>query len=148
MTRQGKAVDGTSCAPGFSGPLADRLAIQELNAAYGDASTRHDLTAFARLWAEDATWKHEAIGDLQGRARITAACGAAFQTYPMVIMRATVGSLAIDGDAAEARVYVDEVVTNADGQTYRTNGRYDDRYVRQDDTWLFQRRVYTLLHRD
>ncbi|MFN7174902.1 MAG: nuclear transport factor 2 family protein, partial [Thermaurantiacus tibetensis] len=42
---------------GFTGELADRLAIRERIEAYNDAVFRRDAEDWAACWAEDAVWE-------------------------------------------------------------------------------------------
>ena len=132
----------------FDGPLEDRVALQELNASYSDAVTRLDPQDFTALWAADAVWIHPEVGEARGQAAIAEMIRGAFAAFPMVLLRSTVGQLAVAGEGASAIVYVDEVVTNAAGVTYRAHGRYDDAYVKKSGRWLFRSRAYRLLHRD
>ena len=131
---------------GFVGPLADRLALHELNASYGDVITRRDLPGFGQLWHPKARWIHPTAGTSSGIREIVTMCEKALQNFPMVILRSTVGSLAVQGASARGRVYVDEVVTDAAGKTYRVNGLYDDEYARTERGWRYQRREYRLLY--
>ncbi len=133
---------------GFTGPLGDRIAIQDLNASYSDAVTRHDVSAFMSLWAEDAVWVHPDLGEITGVSAIWKTIEAAFRSYPMVILRSTIGWLTVDGEAATGSVYIDEVVTTTEGATNRVYGLYDDVYVKQFEHWRFKRRVYRPFYRD
>jgi ketosteroid isomerase-like protein len=130
----------------FEGPLEDRLAIQELVASYGDAVSRQDIADWGALWAEDSLWRHPEVGDMMGRADIVARCADAMARYPLLVFLALLGALKVQGDRAEGRAYSTELVTNAEGATYRVTGRYDDIYVRQGERWLFARRIFTILH--
>lgn len=40
----------------FTGPLEDRVAIQELNGTYADGVVRIDAATWATVWADDADW--------------------------------------------------------------------------------------------
>ncbi len=133
---------------GFAGPVEDRLAIHELNLAYGDAVTRHDLAVFRTLFADDAVWTHPEVGSRNGGDAIAGLIAEAFAAYPMVVLTSAPGALRVDGDRAEGRVFIEEVVTTADGGGYRCRGRYLDRYVRHGGRWLYARRDYALLHKD
>lgn len=133
----------------FTGPLEDRIAIQELVATYGDAVTRGDGDAWAGCWAEDSTWDLTAIpgmGKVEGRAEIRAAWEAAMPGWPFQVNIATLGSVTIVGDRAEGRVYTQELTTDASGVSQRWTGQYDDVYVRKDGRWLVERRNYAILH--
>lgn len=132
---------------GFSGPVEDRLAIRELNDTYSDMVIRQDVAALMTLWEEDAVWTHPDVGDSAGIAAIGAIFTAAFKAYPMVVMTSTPGQLAIDGNVAHGRLYIDEIVRNDQGATYRVKGLYTDQYAKADGRWRFRRRDYRLLYR-
>ena len=131
----------------FTGALADRVAVQELNASYGDAVSRHDIDQFAALWSEDAKWFHPQMGQLTGRAAIIASCQKALDAHPMLVFMSAMGQLEVLGEEATGCVYVSELVTDANGDTFRVTGRYDDQYVKQGTTWLFRDRRYHIFHR-
>lgn len=133
----------------FTGPLEDRIAIQELVATYGDAVTRRDGDAWAGCWTEEATWDLTAIpgmGKVVGRAEIRSAWEAAMPGWPFQVNIATLGGVTIAGDRAEGRVYTHELTTDANGVSQRWTGQYDDVYVRKDGQWLIDRRNYAILH--
>lgn len=133
----------------FTGPLEDRIAIQELVATYGDAVTRRDGDAWAACWAEGSTWDLTAIsgmGKVEGRAEIRRAWEAAMPGWPFQVNIATLGSVTIAGDRAEGRVYTQELTTDTSGMSQRWTGQYDDVYIRKDGRWLIERRNYAILH--
>jgi len=130
----------------FEGPPEDRLAIQELVASYGDAVSRQDIDDWGALWVEDSLWRHPEVGDMVGRTEIIARCADAMRRYPLLVFMAMLGALKVQGDRAEGRAYSSELVTNAEGATYRVTGRYDDIYVRDSGRWLFAHRIFTILH--
>ena len=130
----------------FEGPLDDRVAIQELVASYGDAVSRHDIEDWGALWTADAVWRHPELGDLSGRSAIIASCADAMKRYPLLVFTVMLGAVRVQGDKAEGRAFTSELVTNADGVTYRVTGRYDDLYAKCDGRWLFAQRTFTYLH--
>ena len=133
----------------FKGPFEDRLAIHELIAAYADGITTRDLDAWTALWAEDAEWRIPFIPGMdhvKGRDAIMAACDATLKAADNMLIVASLGSLEVTGDTARGRAYPLETIFQADGTMRTLYGRYDDDYVRQDGTWLFQNRTYTSLH--
>ncbi|MBI1179926.1 MAG: DUF4440 domain-containing protein [Alphaproteobacteria bacterium] len=133
----------------FTGPAEDRLAIQELVAAYGDAVTRRSAEEWGALWAEDGFWSmpdFEGWERMEGRDTIVSTWVAAMENYPLNVNIATLGAVTVNGNAATGRAYTSELVTDATGATYRVTGRYDDDYVKRGGRWLFQRRVFKVLH--
>ncbi len=130
----------------FSGPLEDRIAIQELNASYGDAVSRRDKDDFAATWAEDGRWKLPNIDEVTGRAVIVELWLSQMANYPFHNFSGYVGALEINGDRATGRVWTSELVENIKGVSGRVTGRYDDEYVKRDGRWYFARKVFTPLH--
>lgn len=133
----------------FEGPIEDRLAIQELVTAYGDAVTQRDADAWGANWAEDGFWSMPDFPGwekITGRAAIVATWVDAMKGFPLNINLQTLGNLKVDGDRAVGRTYTSELVAEPDGEPYRVTGQYDDEFVKQDGRWLFQRRVFKVLH--
>jgi len=130
---------------GFTGSVADRLAIRERIEAYNDAVFRHDADDWAECWAEDAHWSvggHEAAG----RAAIRALWIRLMAGYEAVGMYAVQGAVAVEGDHADSRCYIFEMQKQADGVERTLSGRYDDRLRRDaDGAWRFVSRAYTVL---
>jgi uncharacterized protein (TIGR02246 family) len=130
----------------FTGSLADRQLIQELNATYGDAVSRRDEAAFAATWAEDAVWHLPWLDPVEGRDAIVALWLAQMANYPFHNFSFYMGTIEVDGDRATGRKWTTELVVNARGESGRVTGRYDDDYVRRDGDWLYARKVFTPLH--
>ncbi|RME64541.1 MAG: nuclear transport factor 2 family protein [Alphaproteobacteria bacterium] len=131
---------------GFSGPLEDRVAIRELNAAYGDAVSRRDKDDFAATWASDAIWHLPWLDPVEGRDAIVSLWLEQIANYPFHNYSGMVGQLAVTGARASGRVWTSELVENIMGKSGRVTGRYDDDYVKGDGRWYFARRVFTPLH--
>ena len=143
----------------FAGPWTDRLAIRETIDAYSDAVMVRDADAWGRTWTEDAVWSlpdfpgHEMF---VGRAAIVDGWVMSMTMYasmtdfalPMIYVSYP-GAIAVDGDAATARVWTSEIYRDpATGIEHRVRGRYDDELRRHEDRWLFARRIYRLLRND
>ncbi|QUD90505.1 nuclear transport factor 2 family protein [Phenylobacterium montanum] len=129
----------------FEGSDGDRLAIRERIEAYSDAVFRRDADAWIGNWAEGSTWSLPGI-EVSGRDNIKAAWQAAMASFPLAALFVQVGSIAVEGDAAAARTYTQEVLTDPNGAVRRIVGAYDDELVKQDGRWLFRRREYRILH--
>lgn len=121
-----------------------RRDIEDLVGAYGDAVTRRDNRLWRSLWAEDATW---VLGD-----RTVAGIAAVFGHYENLLKRlqfaahvAFPAGLKVDGNAARARWYVQEILKFADGQSMLLFGVYNDRYRRIDKEWRFAERRFSFL---
>ena len=130
---------------GFTGSVADRLAIRERLESYNDAVFRHDADDWAECWAEDAVWEvgpHRA----EGRAAIRDLWVTLMAGYAAAGMYVAHGSVAIDGDAADSRAFMLELLKQTDGTERLVSGRYDDRLRRDaDGEWRFVTRSYSVL---
>ncbi len=134
----------------FRGPFEDRLAIRELLDAYADAVNRCDAEAWGACWAENSTWSmpdYPEFGTVHGRATIVETWTTAMAQFPGVIFVATPGSIVIDDDVAVVRSYTSEVYDDAQGNTKRDRGTYDDIVVKQNGRWLFSSRRFRNIHR-
>lgn len=130
---------------GFTGSVEDRLAIRERIESYNDAVFRFDADDWAECWAEDANWQ---VGDhrAEGRAAIRELWVRLMQGYEAAAMYIAHGSVAVDGDTADSRSYMLEMLKGADGAERLVSGRYDDRLRRDaDGAWRFVSRSYSVL---
>lgn len=130
---------------GFTGSVEDRLLIRERIEAYNDAVFRFDADDWAECWAEDAAWQ---VGDhsAQGRAAIRALWLRLMAGFDAAAMYVQHGAVAIDGDTAESRSYMLELLKGKDGNQRLVSGRYDDRLRRDaDGAWRFVGRSYSVL---
>ncbi len=130
---------------GFSGDMADRLAIRERIEAYNDAVFRRDADDWAECWAEDAVW--EVAGQkAEGRANIRALWLQLMAGFETVGMYVNHGAVAVEGDVAQSRCYMLEMMKQVDGTERFVSGRYDDQLRRDPDgQWRFTGRAYTVL---
>lgn len=126
------------------GDAADKAAIAELVAAYGDAVSRRDAAAWGATWADDATWSlmgHE-VG---GRDAIVAMWLGAMAQFDAVSFIGALGPITIAGETATARCQTQEILRTVDGEVRRVAGVYDDDFVLRDGQWRFARRVFAIL---
>ncbi len=130
----------------MSDAALDKLAIRELVEKYNDAVMRHDGVAWSSTWAKDATWVLPGTGDgVKGRATILGAWEAAMSQFEFVGFFASAGPISVEGDAASATWWQQEILATKDAPTRHIIGRYSDSYVREDGQWLFAKRVYEVL---
>lgn len=128
----------------MSNDIADRIAIAELIAAYGDAVSRRDAAAWGATWAADATWSlmgHE----VAGRDAIVALWLGAMAQFDAVSFITSAGPLHIAGNHATARCQTQEVLRTVDGGIRRVAGVYDDSFVKEAGAWRFARRVFAIV---
>jgi uncharacterized protein (TIGR02246 family) len=131
---------------GFSGPLEDRIAIQELVAEYGDAVSRRDKAGFAATWAEDGVWRLPWLEPVHGRDAIAEVWEGQIANYPFHNFRGYLGSCEIEGNRASGRLWTSELVQNIQGNSGVVTGLYEDEFVKIDGRWLFASKRFTPLH--
>jgi ketosteroid isomerase-like protein len=130
---------------GFTGSVEDRLAIRERIESYNDAVFRKDADDWAECWAEDAHWQ---VGEhrAEGRAAIRELWLTLMAGFDAAAMYVAHGAVAVDGDGADTRSYMLEMLKQSDGTQRLVSGRYDDRLRRDaDGAWRFVSRTYTVL---
>lgn len=134
----------------FSGPLEDRIAIREVIETYADAVNRYDEELWASLWVEDSHWDlshYPELGIVNGKQAIVELWRGAMPHYPKLSFVMSVGSIKVDGDAAEARAYISEVYEEpGTGKDKRARAMYSDRLVKRGGEWFLQSRVFKIIH--
>lgn len=128
------------------------VAVQRLQAAYGDAVTR-------RAWAEVvALFEPDAVVHLDTRTREPFVLDGPealaifiegsleqFAFFEFAILNSVVAL--DDHDHASGRVYICELRHHRSGEWTQAYGLYRDRYVRRDGDWRIAARWYTSLAR-
>jgi ketosteroid isomerase-like protein len=133
----------------FTGSTADRLAIHELVAAYGDAVSCNDADAWGATWAEDSIWELPNLpdyGTMKGRDEIVRRWVEAMAELPLNVNIQTLGALEVNGDTATGRTWTSETVVFGPDDSRVATGVYDDEFIKIDGQWLFKRRTYKALH--
>jgi ketosteroid isomerase-like protein len=125
----------------FTGPIEEQLAIRDLYACYGDASTRADTEDWLACWTEDGQWRSH-IFQRSGKDQVREQWDLLWANFEKVGFLGEVGAIEVDGDKAVCRSVAREIIRLKSGGVYKLVGRYDDLVVRQNGKWLFARRVY------
>lgn len=127
--------------------LEDRAQILELMSAYGAALDRRDFAAFGSLFAEDAEYG-SGPGTVRGRAAIQAQLEQVIGSNPSNLPAPNFHlffnpSIHIEGDTAQATSLGAYTAPDTAGGSTRMAFfvSYEDRLVKQEGRWLFQRRV-------
>lgn len=128
----------------FTGPFEDQLAIRNLHDRYADAVFRRDPADWGALWTEDASWNLMGT-QVEGREAIVGLWSGAMAGFAFVAFFTQVAAIEIDGDTGTGVVHTNEVLEDPDGSLRRPVGRYEDRYVRRGNEWLYQGRDFVLL---
>jgi uncharacterized protein (TIGR02246 family) len=118
----------------------DERAIRRLVARYCHAIAERDDDAWAATWAEDGEWL--VLGSaVRGRAQILAHYRKLVGSVRWVVQFAHDGIVDVDGDTAEGRWQILELMQRGNGAGGQNVARYRDRYVRSTDgEWRFARR--------
>lgn len=129
------------------------VALQRLQAAYGDAVTRRSWDDVRALFEPDATvhidTRTRPPFELVGPDELVAFIERAlepFAFFEFAILNAVV-DLDPDGDRATGRVYICELRHDRQGAWSEAYGVYVDRYRRRDGTWRIEQRHYSSLAR-
>ena len=128
----------------FTGPLEDRVAIQELNGTYADGVVRFDAATWGSVWAEDADW--DLMGhQTHGKAAIVAFWNGAMGGLEAVSFHCVPCMIAVTGDTATARVQTQEILKPRDGKARHVGGLYEDELKKIDGQWLFTSRRFKIV---
>lgn len=128
----------------FSGPLEDRVAIQELNGTYADGVVRADAETWATVWAQDAHWSLLGM-EVDGRDAIVATWKGAMSGLDAVSFHCIPAMIEVDGDTARSRVQTQEIMLTKEGKTRVIGGLYEDELARRDGRWLFTSRIFRVV---
>ncbi len=132
--------------------LEDIESIRRLKARYCQAcDDDHDPDAVAACFVRDGLWEWPELGiRAKGLAAIRAYIGGVRDSGRMRHSAHMVTNpvITVDGDRATGqwRLLMLYTTRPVDGRVehYRIIGRYDEAYVRQDGTWLFERLSVTV----
>jgi hypothetical protein len=127
------------------------LAVQRLQAAYGDAVTRRAWADVVDLFEPEAavhidTRTREPF-TLEGAAAVAAFIERSLEGFAFFEFTILNAVAEVDGDAATGRVYICELRHDHAGEWTQAYGLYRDRYVRRAGDWRIAGRHYTSLAR-
>ena len=101
------------------------------------------------MFATDGSWRIPEAGiRFASRATIRAGIADLQSRWQFFLQHTHAGVLALDGDSASGRVWVEEIGQLRDGQSQRNFGVYHDHYRRTPDGWKFADRVYEVRYLD
>ena len=128
----------------FTGPAEDRQAIRELYDTYADASNRGDRAQWLACWTDDTFWKTHYF-EQSGKEAVGGQFDQLMANVAQTTFFTQIGAIAVERDSASARAFCQERLVMKTGGSHRLTGQYDDELARQDGTWRFRRRIYTVL---
>ena len=120
--------------------LEDIEALKQLKYRYAMAcDDDYDAERLAPLFTEDAVWDGGPMGRCEGRDAIRAFFAGTSKLVPFAIHQVTNPLIEVEGDRARGSWYLWEPIVFAQGdQALWMAARYDDRYRRDGDQWLFE----------
>ena len=128
----------------FTGPLEDRVAIQELNGTYADGVVRIDSGTWASVWADDAHW--DLMGhQTEGKEAIVAFWNGAMSGLEAVSFHCVPCMIEVTGDTARARVQTQEILKPKDAKARHVGGLYEDELKKIDGRWQFTSRKFRII---
>jgi 3-phenylpropionate/cinnamic acid dioxygenase small subunit len=126
---------------------AAKLDIAEVLVRYSTGIDRRDWDLFRTCFTDDCHCDYGDIGVWEGVDAITDFMVAAHAGMGHTMHRLSNIAIAVRGDRAEARTYIDAVLLTPEGQTgLNALGFYDDELVRVEGGWRIARRRYTPTH--
>jgi hypothetical protein len=127
------------------------LAVQRLQATYGDAVTRRDWAAVHELFAPDAVVHIDTRTrpplSLEGPDALVAFVEQALEAYVFFELTILNAVSEVHAHTATGRVYIGEVRLDRSGVWSQAYGLYSDEYVRLDGDWRIGGRRYASLAR-
>ncbi|MDP7737713.1 nuclear transport factor 2 family protein [Mycobacterium paragordonae] len=122
----------------------DRQDICELLVRYATGIDRRDWPLFRTVFTDDCELDYGEIGSWRGVDAVTDFMEKVHAMAGHTLHRLSNQAVAVDGDKAVARTYVDALIMAADNQSGVNGiGFYDDEIVRTSAGWRIARRRFT-----
>ena len=123
--------------------MSDREEISDVLIRYATGIDRRDWPLFRTVFTDDCELDYGEIGTFKGVDAITEFMDQAHSMAGHTMHRLTNQVIAIEGDKAEARTYVDALIMMSDSNSgVNAAGFYDDELIRGDDGWRVARRQF------
>jgi 3-phenylpropionate/cinnamic acid dioxygenase small subunit len=122
----------------------DRQDISDVLLRYATGIDRRDWPLFRTVFTDDCELDYGEIGSWQGVDAVTEFMQQAHAMAGHTMHRLTNQVITVDGDAAQARTYVDALIMLSDNTSgVNAAGFYDDDIVRTQTGWRIARRRFT-----
>ena len=122
--------------------------IQHLAQVYADGVMRRDAEIWGSTFTEDGEWHlSPAMDPVKGRENLKAFWSNLMAGYPNVLHWVQPGLIEVDGEHATARFYVQEQIKDAEGNSFRVAGVYNDELVKENGEWMFSVRRFSTMYR-
>ena len=129
--------------------IADRVEIEALRGEFTDAAMMRDRARLASLFTPDGALRMPNIpAELVGRDQIRAGGERLQALWEFFVQTTHPGTIALDGDTATGRAYIQELARARDGRQGLNYAIYHDRYQRTGDGRKFAERVYEVRYLD
>jgi|SRR6266700_2354782 len=121
--------------------IADRVEIEALRGEFTDAAMMRDRARLASLFTPDGVLRMPNIpAVLAGQEQIRAGGERLQAQWEFFVQTTHPGTIALDGDTASGRAYIQELGRARDGRQGLNYAIYHDRYQRTGDGWKFTER--------
>ncbi len=121
----------------------DRQDIADVLVRYATGIDRRDWPLFRTVFTDDCELDYGEVGSWKGVDAVTQFMQQAHALAGHTMHRLTNQVIAVDGDTAEARTYVDALIMLADNNSgVNAAGFYDDEFVRTEKGWQIARRRF------
>ncbi|MDT5336696.1 MAG: hypothetical protein QOD90_2201 [Mycobacterium sp.] len=122
----------------------DRQDISDVLLRYATGIDRRDWTLFRTAFVDDCELDYGEIGAWHGIDAVTDFMETSHAAAGHTMHRLTNQVIAVDGDRAQARTYVDGLIMFGDGNSgVNAVGFYDDDVIRTAIGWRIARRRFT-----
>lgn len=122
----------------------DRADITEVLLRYATGIDRRDWDTFRTVFTTDCVLDYGEIGSFTGLDAVTDYMDEVHALAGHTMHRLSNIVIALDGDRATARTYVDGLILAPDNASgVSAVGIYDDELLRTDQGWRIARRVFT-----
>lgn len=122
----------------------DRQDISDVLVRYGTGIDSRDWPLFRTVFTDDCELDYGEIGTWNGVDAVVEFMVAAHDMAGHTLHRITNQAIAVEGDMATARAYVDALIMSQDNTSgVNAAGFYDDELVRTGTGWRITRRRFT-----
>jgi SnoaL-like domain len=121
----------------------DREEIIDLTIRYATAIDNRQYQLLSTVFTANAELDYGEVGKWTGAAEVTEFMDLAHAGATNTLHRMSNQVVAVDGDSATMRTYVDALILGPDGSGVNAIGYYDDEAVRTADGWRISKRTYT-----
>jgi 3-phenylpropionate/cinnamic acid dioxygenase small subunit len=125
---------------------ADHLDITDVLVRYATGIDRRDWPLFRTVFTDDCELDYGEIGRWTGIDAVTDFMEQSHAMAGHTLHRLTNHAIAIDGDTASGRTYIDALIMSGDNTSgVNAVGYYDDDLVRTPAGWRIARRRFTVV---